>query len=122
MGKGRDIVVLILLLAVVLVSFLVLLTYSQNVNNASEKSEFKSSASYTIVSGEREITSNRIIASDRYVGDLNTDGQIIVIGSSGSAYIIENGVVLVDGMVISASEDSYSIYRINDARKSISSN
>lgn len=75
-----------------------------------------------VQSGERVVPStNKVIISDKFVGTVDKDGSIVAISENGQAYNVANGVVLADDMVISANDESYSVYRVNDPEKSVSS-
>ncbi len=94
-----------------------------NVDNEDLSGE-KSSSSYSYVEvvGEKEVAQNRAIVSDRFVGDFDNDGKVVAISSNGQAYIVQEGVVLVDDMVVSSSNEEYSVYRIENPEFSVSSN
>lgn len=77
---------------------------------------------YIEVEGEKEISSKRTIVNDRFVGKLDKDGTIIAISSNGEAYNVRSGVVLASDMVVSSDSEIYSIYRIKEPVKSVSTN
>ena len=74
------------------------------------------------VMGEKVIPSKKVVVSDKFVGNIDNDGVIVAISSDGQAYNVREGVVLADGMVVSASDEGYSVYRIDEPAKSVSSN
>lgn len=77
---------------------------------------------YIVVEGEKTVhNSNKVIINDKYVGKIDKDGSIVAVSKSGQAYNVANGVVLADDMVISANDESYSVYRVNDPEKSVTS-
>lgn len=76
---------------------------------------------YIEVTGEKEVSSNTQIITDRFVNTLEDGANYVVVAEDGSKYIVESGTVLVDDMVIS-SDDEFSVYRINDPEKSVSTN
>ena len=69
----------------------------------------------------QEKSNKRIIANERFVGELDKDGVIIAM-NKGQAVNVRNGVVLVNDMVVSADKEGYSVYRVNDPEKSVYSN
>lgn len=77
---------------------------------------------YVEVMGKKEVKSNRVVVTDRYVNDLDGDDNVIVISGSGKAYDVTSGTVLVDDVVVSVDENEYDVYRIDDPEKSVSTN
>jgi hypothetical protein len=74
-----------------------------------------------ILSEQVAVPSNRQIVSDRYVADLDVDGELIVIGDDG-AYSVQKGVVLINDRVVSIDEEEVSVYDIENPEMSVSSN
>ena len=86
--------------------------------------EIQSTPMYVEVYGGQEVTkSNKVIISDKFVGEFNADGQVVVLDSSGSAFIVHDGVVLASNeIIIDARNEGLSVMRINEPSKSVSSN
>ena len=129
MGKAKDIVILTTVL--ILVSFAIGYLLSQEGYFNSEKEyehsktqdEIKSQSNeYLEIIGEKEVKSNRVIISDKFVGDFDPNGQVVVLDSTGSAYIVHEGVILTsDDVLIENREETYKVTRLNEPAKTVSS-
>ena len=69
----------------------------------------------------QEQSTKKVIVHERFVGEVDEDGVIVAM-NNGQASNVRNGVVLIDGMLITANEEGYSVLRVNDYEKSVSSN
>lgn len=65
---------------------------------------------------------NKVIVTDRFVGELEKDSVVVAVSSNGEAYTVRSGTLLTDGMVIKSSPEEYSVYRIDSPTKSVSTN
>ena len=75
--------------------------------------------SLDIVTMEVQKSNSNIVISDRFVGKVDSDSTIISISNNGKIRIVEEGVVLIDGKIISVEGESTSIYNIKSPSKSI---
>lgn len=129
MGRNNDIKVMLILLVIVTLGIGYLLAQegyivSEEVIMEKNSKEIQSTPMYVEVYGGQEVTkSNKVIISDKFVGEFNADGQVVVLDSSGSAFIVHDGVVLASNeIIIDARNEGLSVMRINEPSKSVSSN
>ena len=122
---------IILFITVILIGGILYLKYNQNynqdnsfVNNVgNEQENIKgNNMGYIEVSSEVEKPTHRTIVSDKFVSKLDPNSNIVVLGEDGRIISVDKGVVLVSGVVINSQEDSYSVYRIDNPEKSVSTN
>lgn len=74
-----------------------------------------------IVNQQREVPSNNLLVSDKYVGELKDGHTTVVVGKDGSLINVYDGVVLTRGVVVQAdSGETQSVYRIDSPAKSLS--
>lgn len=122
MGKAGKIFTLIVLLIIVLfcMNYVYEKIESQKVSGELLENNKGEKTSYVQIIGTKAVSEKRVLANDRYVGDISADSNIVAISEDGSIYPVTKGTVLVDGMLIEATDDSYSIYRVDEPAKSIS--
>lgn len=87
-----------------------------------QEAQKKEKTSYIELKATKEVPSERVVVSDKYVGKLNAGDAVIVKNKDGSAYIVTKGTVLVDDMLITANEEESTVYKIKEPIKSVSSN
>jgi hypothetical protein len=122
--ETHKIVVLLLSLAVIFVLLGWIISFNLTLQDTSEFDEVKVKPHSTtiIFEAEKEVESTKtVLVTDRFVGKLDKDANVIAISSNGDAYAVQSGVLLADDMVISSSEEAYSIQRLDEPSKSVSS-
>lgn len=126
LNQTHKIIVLLLSLAVIFVLLGWIISFNLTLsdeNSVIDSTRAKTHSTTIVFEAEREVeSSKKILVTDRFVGKLDKDADIIAISSSGDAYSVKSGVLLTSGMVISSNEEAYSIYRIDEPAKSVSSN
>lgn len=128
MAKNNDIKIMLILLVILSLGIGYLLSEEGHIESLDgtkeNKVSYTSAPAYVEVSGGQEVVkSNRVLISDKFVGEFDADGQVVVLDSSGSAFVVHDGVVLVSNeVVIDARSDELSVVRLNERIKSISSN
>lgn len=117
---------LLVLLAVIIAAISGLYVYKldRDVSRGSNISSGSVSAPvYIEITEENTISSkNTQFLTDKSVNTLEEGKSYIVVGKNGSKHVIESGTILTDDMIITSGEGEYSIYRISDPEKSISTN
>lgn len=123
MSKTSKVALLTILLIIVLGSMYFLYTYDNNSTIKSESShEFSSSnVGYVEISGEREKSNKKVLVNDKYVAKPEKDAEIIIFAKDGSIYEVKSGTVLVDDSVIEKNSEGFTIQRLDEPEKSISS-
>ena len=126
MSENTKIVSLVVLLFIVIIAIVGVMTYQNEASNAyaTEESYEKlpTGNKLLIVSSEVEKpTTNKVILHERFVGEFDKDGTIVVMSSDGQAVNVRSGNVLVNDMVVTSNDEEYSVFRINNMRESVSS-
>lgn len=126
MSKTKTITIQVVIL--ILLGFAIGFLLSQEGHIKSVSSENLNTVSVSsnelveLSSGTKEVKSNKVIISDKFVSEFSANGQVVVLDSTGSAYIVREGVVLAGNEVVIDNRDGdYSVIRLNEASKSISS-
>lgn len=123
MSNNRKIASLIALLAIVFVFIGAIVSYDlEQYNSKNLKSTQNSEDTLVAIRVTGEAENKNVLVTDRFTGKLEKDSQVISIGSDGSMYVVKGGTVLVSDMVIGKNEETTSVYRIDDTRKSVSTN
>ncbi|MDA3855285.1 MAG: hypothetical protein PF569_03435 [Candidatus Woesearchaeota archaeon] len=65
----------------------------------------KANIVYVELTKEVSVKDTRNLVTDRFSQEIETDGQLIVLGKDGSIKSITSGVVLVDNNIISVNEE-----------------
>lgn len=126
-NDNSKIVFLLLSLVVIfaMLGWIVAYNVNSSVPVAIKTTENNANSQPTLITvmGEKAVPSkNKVIVTDKFVGDLEKDSVVVAVSSNGDAYTVRSGVLLTDGMVISSSSEAYSIYRIDSPAKSVSTN
>ncbi len=124
LNQTHKIIVLLLSLAVIFILLGWIISFNLSVQEepSYDDARLKSHSTTIVFEAEKEVPSTKkVIVTDRYVGKLDKNADVIAISSDGDAYSVRSGVLLTDGMVISSNEEAYSIYRIDEPVKSVSS-
>lgn len=110
-------------LLVVVIAIMALLYVYPDYAKVEKEEGFKATSDVVLVEFLKEVAvpNTRQVVNDRYVADLDVDGELIVIGADGT-YSVRKGVVLVNDRVVSVNEEEVSVYDIENPEKSISSN
>jgi hypothetical protein len=113
MAYEKRVATLIVILAVVFALIGFNLTQdidssSSFVNQTSQEIKYIETTANVSVSGTRNLV------SDRFSKSSVDEGQIIVIGSDGSKYVVQKGTVLVDDKVIRVTEEEASVIVLED--------
>ena len=123
MGKTKSIIVLTLILVMVCFGIGYILSQEGYFNKEEillKETNNKESVQYLEINGKEEIKSNKVIISDKFVGDFDPNGQVVVLDSTGSAYIVHKGVILTsDNVLIENNKEEYSVIRLNEPKKNI---
>jgi hypothetical protein len=133
MAKNNEITLLVILLVVLGLGIGYILlqedhdysTKSMNKDKKDTETVVSSSDStfVEISAGQEVVKRNTVIISDKFVGEFSADGQVVVLDSTGSAFVVHDGVVLASNeLVIDARNDQLSVVRLNERAKSVSSN
>ena len=123
MSNNRKIASLIALLAIVFVFIGAIVSYDLEQYNSRNSKDVENVQDTLVAVRVTEETENKnVLVTDRFTGKLEKDSQVISIGSAGSMYVVKGGTVLASDMIIGTNEETTSVYRIDDARKSSSTN
>jgi hypothetical protein len=120
-SKKESIAFMLVVLAILAFSIGFIYSWdSHSVEDNVSTQKTSSTSEFVEILGEKEISSQKVIVSDKFVQTFDPNGNIVVLGSDGSAYNVRNGVVLVSGVLIDAKQgSSYSVRRLDDERKSM---
>ena len=129
MAQKNDIKVMLIILVIVTLGIGYLLAQegyiaTEDMKTSIQEKTYASSSKLVELSAGQEVAkSNKVIISDKFVGEFSADGQVVVLDSSGAAFVVHDGVVLASNeVVIDARNEEYSVMRINEPAKSVSSN
>lgn len=131
MSKNSTVITLLVIFLLLVVAAIGVLAYGNfdSYDHKYDKKDKKGSSEsgelvFVETGGVVEVpgSSNMVLVNDRFTGEIDKDALIVAIDSSGDAYVVQQGTVLVNDMVVSSSDESYSIQRLNDRRSSVSSN
>ena len=129
MAQNNDIKVMLIILVIVTLGIGYLLAQegyiaTEDMKTSTQEKTYTSSSKLVELSAGQEVAkSNKVIISDKFVGEFSADGQVVVLDSSGAAFVVHDGVVLASNeVVIDARNEEYSVMRINEPAKSVSSN
>lgn len=129
MAQNNDIKVMLIILVIVTLGIGYLLAQegyivTEDMETSTQEKTYASSSKLVELSAGQEVAkSNKVIISDKFVGEFSADGQVVVLDSSGAAFVVHDGVVLASNqVVIDARNDELSVMRINEPAKSVSSN
>ena len=128
MAQGKSIFSLAFLLLIIIVVIGVVYTVygDQNYTHSKWDKDVEVAKSNDVefveVVGERQVSENVVLIHDKFVGTYDKDANIIVIDSSGNAYNFKSGVVLADSSVMRSNDEEHSVRRLDNERKSVSSN
>jgi hypothetical protein len=129
MAKNSEITLMVILLVVLSLGIGYLLSQEGYVDSnetlkEGKKNTISSSPTFVEVSGGQEVVKrNTVVISDKFVGEFSADGQVVVLDSTGSAFVVHDGVVLASNeIIIDARNDELSVVRLNERAKSIKSN
>lgn len=121
MSKNNKISTLVLLLLVIIAVLIALYSYKDDINLNLDMNNRSISTTYNYVELNSNVSksSSRVLVSDRFTGNLKEGANVLVVGDDGSIYSIANGVVLVDGVLVDAKDNSYEILRVNSPQNSV---
>ena len=129
MAQNNDIKVMLIILVIVTLGIGYLLAQegyiaTEDMKTSTQEKTYASSSKLVELSAGQEVAkSNKVIISDKFVGEFSANGQVVVLDSSGAAFVVHDGVVLASNeVVIDARNEEYSVMRINEPAKSVSSN
>lgn len=129
MAQNNDIKVMLIILVIVTLGIGYLLAQegyiaTEDMETSTQEKTYASSSKLVELSAGQEVAkSNKVIISDKFVGEFSADGQVVVLDSTGAAFVVHDGVVLASNqVVIDARNDELSVMRINEPAKSVSSN
>ncbi len=129
MAQNNDIKVMLIILVIVTLGIGYLLAQegyiaTEDMKTSTQEKTYASSSKLVEFSAGQEVAkSNKVIISDKFVGEFSADGQVVVLDSTGAAFVVHDGVVLASNqVVIDARNDELSVMRINEPAKSVSSN
>ena len=129
MAQKNDIKVMLIILVIVTLGIGYLLAQegyiaTEDMKTSIQEKTYASSSKLVELSAGQEVAkSNKVIISDKFVGEFSANGQVVVLDSSGAAFVVHDGVVLASNeVVIDARNEEYSVMRINEPAKSVSSN
>ena len=129
MAQNNDIKVMLIILVIVTLGIGYLLAQegyiaTEDMKTSIQEKTYASSSKLVELSAGQEVAkSNKVIISDKFVGEFSANGQVVVLDSSGAAFVVHDGVVLASNeVVIDARNEEYSVMRINEPAKSVSSN
>lgn len=122
MSDNIKIASLVILLIIIGFTF----GYVYSVSSTDEiitRNQTSSSSEIISINGEREISSNTLVVTDKFVGELKEGMSTVVVGKDGSLISVQDGVVLTRGVVIEAKSGvTQEIHRIDSPALSLSLN
>ena len=114
MSENKNIVGLIVALAIVFGLIGALVSYDMNQYNAKAVNRISNGDDALVsVSSATVVNNNDVIVSDRFVGKLEKDANVVAVGKDGSMYVVKGGTVLVSDMVVKTYGQDTSVYRIS---------
>lgn len=115
MSKNNQIwnLTLLLILIICAILYLGVSNLNINLNNQPTNKQSNVTNNYLEITSTTTKPTNRVIVSDRFTGTLQKDANVVVVGEDGSIHKIEEGVVLIDGVLVEAQDNSYQILRVN---------
>lgn len=119
MTMTKNIGILTAILAAVVFLIAAILAGGLSFEHKGEKNNISSTPTYVEITGEREVRNNNVVLSDKYVRDVDSNANIIVLDSNGEAFSVREGTVLASDVVIHSSEGSFYAYRVDDPEKSV---
>lgn len=121
MKQNNSIFYLVAILAIIIALIAGIYSYKYNPVNINEE-KVNTSYNYVEFNSNNEKPSNRVIINDKFVSDVDKNSNIVVLGNDGTISNVKNGRVLVSNSVITSNDEEYSVYKINNPEKSVSSN
>ena len=122
MSENKKIAMLIVLLAIVFGLIGALVSYDLKQYDMKIENVLNGEDNLIEVSQSNEIKNNNVLVTDKFTGKLEKDAKVIAVGSDGSMYIVTEGTILVSDMVIKNTQETTSVYRVNEPAKFVSTN